>query len=101
MPWAQGRGKQRDAAGARHARADLCRRYHIAQAQGRQAAFARSLALADIEQKMVVEQLADADELQRIEEKLQQRRIEPGGLLVELLLNQTDTLLQRLEERLR
>ncbi|MCY1454345.1 hypothetical protein D9M71_714060 [compost metagenome] len=50
---------------------------------------------------MGVEQLTDADELQRIEEKLQQRRIKPGGLLVELLLNQTDTLLQRLEECLR
>ncbi|MNJ81843.1 hypothetical protein D3C77_808640 [compost metagenome] len=49
---------------------------------------------------MAVVQLADADELQGIEEKLQQRRIDPSGLLIQLLLNQTDTMLQRLEERL-
>ncbi|MNJ57385.1 hypothetical protein D3C77_529720 [compost metagenome] len=101
VPRAQGRGKQRGAAGAGHSRADLRGRYHIAQTQGRQAAFTRSLALADIEEKMRVEQLADANELQRIEEKLQQRRVDAGGLLVELLLDQPDTVLQCLEESLR
>ncbi|MNT43021.1 hypothetical protein D3C72_1794720 [compost metagenome] len=91
MAWAQGGGKQEGAAGRGDSRRDLPGRHHVTQAQGRQAALARPFSLSDIEQKMRVEQFTDTKELQGIEVELQQRRVNAGRLLIELFLNQANT----------
>ncbi|MND80256.1 hypothetical protein D3C80_720240 [compost metagenome] len=101
MARAKGGGKQHRAARGAKARAEQRRRYDIAQAQGGQAAFARTLPLADVEQEMLVEQFGHAGELQRLEVELQQLAVDALGLLIHFIADQRHAAQQGLEKTLR
>ena len=95
MPRAERGRKQRDTARSAQARPKQAGRDHITQAQRAQASVTRAITHADIKQEVLVEQLGNARELQGLEKKLQQQRINAQRRLVELLLDQANTLLQR------
>ncbi len=101
MPWAQGCGEQRHAARRLYAWAQQARRGDIAQAQGGQPPLAWPLALADVEQEVLVEQLGNPAELQRLVEELQHLRVHLRRRLVHLFLDQPDALLQGAQQSVR
>ncbi|MNG17983.1 hypothetical protein D3C84_1020080 [compost metagenome] len=67
MTRAEGRREQHGAACSAQARPDEAGGHHIAQAQLREVALAFEVALADVEQVLLVEQLAHPTELQHLE----------------------------------
>ncbi|MNI19748.1 hypothetical protein D3C73_731950 [compost metagenome] len=98
MPGVQGRRKQHRAARRRQPWADEARRHHVAQAQLRHWPFAVKVALADVEEVLLVEQLSHPAELQQVEIEVLQGAVQALRMIVEIVANASATGKQGLEQ---
>ncbi|MNT13764.1 hypothetical protein D3C72_1487450 [compost metagenome] len=85
MPGAEGRGKQHRATRGGQARADEAGGDYIAQAQLREVALALEVALADVEQELLIEQFGDPAKVQHVEVKPLQCTVQPLRVIVEVV----------------
>ncbi|MNY66567.1 hypothetical protein D3C86_2040130 [compost metagenome] len=85
MPWAEGRGKQHGAARGSQARADEPCGNHVAQAQLREIALAFEVALADVEQELLIEQFGHPAKLQHVEVEALQCAVQPLRVIVHVV----------------